>query len=496
MHTKIIKRLSASALGAALLLSGTSALPQSAPSYEPTPDRAATEEILLDHIRVLASDEYGGRMPGTDGGRMTQEYMIRALESYGFEPGYQGDWRQAVTLTGQSAATMGLRVGGTEIDGSEMVAFSMPELPGGRRASQLVYIGSSADMPADMAGKTALFPNLETGRGLFGPVVEARAAGAIILIEDASAFARFAGGSGRTQYSLPASSEDDETEPMTAMFGPASRQSLLAALNQTPEELAAMSGQSLGEIEISSTRSAQTIETANVVGILRGTRPGSGAVIMMGHWDHVGTCGEEGDADRICNGAADNASGIAAILETARRIAGGPRPQRDIYMLGTTAEEMGLLGARYFAENPPIPLDQFQAALNVDMISIAPAGTPLSVIGWNQTPMDEPIKITAAGLNRQIEVGDESATYVRRQDGWALMNLGVPAVLVSGGFGADEIFEEFMATRYHRANDEVHDGLELGGAAEDVAVYTVLMMHLANPDRYTKPAGWEFDRGE
>ncbi len=234
-------------------------------------------------------------------------------------------------------------------------------------------------------------------------------------------------------------------------------------------------------------------ESANVIAKLPGSRPEAGAIVMMAHWDHTGECGAPDDEDKICNGAVDNASGVAAMLETARRLAMGPQLERDVYIFGTTAEEMGLLGARYFADNPPVPLENIHAALNIDTIAIAPADAPLSVIGWNRTPLDESIKGVAASLGRTVEVGEESEMYIRRQDGWALMNKGVPSVLVSSSFGDAELTQQYMSTRYHRANDEIWAGFEIGGAASDVPVYVALMRHWGTQALYSKPQGWTFD---
>src|SRR5690606_5802955 len=105
-----------------------------------------------------------------------------------------------------------------------------------------------------------------------------------------------------------------------------------------------------------------TIRTYNLIGKLPGRTPQAGAVLLVAHWDHFGICAEPPAEDIICNGAIDNASGVAALTEIARRLAKGPRLDRDVYFLATTAEELGLLGAHAFAENPPLPLSGIVAA--------------------------------------------------------------------------------------------------------------------------------------
>src|SRR3546814_10903165 len=102
-----------------------------------------------------------------------------------------------------------------------------------------------------------------------------------------------------------------------------------------------------------------------------GAKPDGKAVLFLGHLDHLGGCAPEGAADRICNGAVDNASGIAVLIAVAKRLGQGERPDRDIYFLATTAEEKGLLGAHYFADHPVVPLSDITVALNVDTIAIS-----------------------------------------------------------------------------------------------------------------------------
>ena len=94
--------------------------------------------------------------------------------------------------------------------------------------------------------------------------------------------------------------------------------------------------------------------------------------MLLAHWDHLGFCRPEGAPDRICNGAVDNASGVAMMIEVAGQLAAGPRPARDILFLATTAEEEGLVGAGYFAAHPTVPLDSIVAAINMDTVAIRP----------------------------------------------------------------------------------------------------------------------------
>jgi acetylornithine deacetylase/succinyl-diaminopimelate desuccinylase-like protein len=217
-----------------------------------------------------------------------------------------------------------------------------------------------------------------------------------------------------------------------------------------------------------------SIRTYNLIGKLPGRRPGSGAVLFVAHWDHFGICGVPPAEDVICHGAVDNASGVAALTELARRLVRGKQSDRDIYFLATTAEELGLLGAHAFAENPPLPLGQIIAAFNIDSIALAPAGSPMAITGRGMTRLDSQIETVARRERRTLVTGDAANAYVRRQDGWALLQHDVPTVMISSAYSDIARLEAFFEGPYHRPADNLKRTIELGGAAEDVAFYVAL----------------------
>lgn len=170
-------------------------------------------------------------------------------------------------------------------------------------------------------------------------------------------------------------------------------------------------------VTIEATSDRREFPSQNIIGMIPGTIPGSGAVLLLGHWDHLGECGPPEAADRICNGAADNASGIAMMLELARRLKAGPPLGRDIYVLATSAEEAGLLGARAFVKTPPLPLSSIVAAFNFDMMAVAPEGSPVGIIGRGHTPaLDAAILEVLARKGRLI--GDQSLADSFLQRRW------------------------------------------------------------------------------
>lgn len=180
---------------------------------------------------------------------------------------------------------------------------------------------------------------------------------------------------------------------------------------------------------------------------------------------------------------------MAALTEIARRLVRGQRPDRDIYFLATTAEELGFLGAHAFAEDPPLPLNQIVAAFNIDSNAIAPRGTPLAIVGRGMTGLDEQIAVVARRERRRIVESDAANAYVKRQDGWALLQHDIPAVLVSSAYGDISRMEAFFENDYHRPSDDVKHRIELGGAAEDVAFHVALARWFGDVRRVPSPGG-------
>ncbi|MDP8994217.1 MAG: M28 family peptidase, partial [Pseudomonadota bacterium] len=227
--------------------------------------------------------------------------------------------------------------------------------------------------------------------------------------------------------------------------------------------------------------------TNNVVGRIRGSGGGSESVLLLAHWDHLGLCEPEGRRDRICNGAVDNASGIAVLIEAAGRLAAGQRPQRDLLLLATSAEEAGLLGARYFAARPAVPLASIVAAVNMDTVAVQPAGRPVAVVGRGIAPLEAAIAAAALEMGRTIDASFLADAFLRRQDGWALARAGVPAVMVGGAFADMTALRAFLAGRYHGPEDELDASVPLDGAAEDANLIVALARRLADPALYQPP---------
>lgn len=453
------------------------------------------EVAMSKDIAVLASEEFMGRRPATLGETKTLDYMQSELERAGLVSGTNdpsNPWRAPVPLVTSAAldGTVVFQIGDTDITLADDEAAA---LTGSKRAlveeGALVFVGKAQAAVADdqVLGKVAVLQG-EPGKSPARreKLFEQGAAAVITIVESTDSIENLQRFSSRERFQLASELDDNLSvfvtrKAMQTAF--ADWDSIEAQADDVG--FAPIALPATVRIEASSDR--RDAISHNLIGKLPGTRPEAGAVLMLAHWDHFGECGEPGDKDRLCNGAADNASGVAAMLELARRLSASGPHDRDIFVLGTTAEEWGLLGAQAFTENPPVPLDTFVAAFNFDTVAIAPRGSEIGFIGEGETALDPLVvdAIKASGREQGSRVLAEQ--FLRRQDGWALLQRDVPTVMVSSAFGNEERLNTYLETRYHNASDEVA-GMELGGAVEDLLLHEGLIEKVANASEYVVPA--------
>ena len=217
----------------------------------------------------------------------------------------------------------------------------------------------------------------------------------------------------------------------------------------------------------------------NVVGRVPGHAPDGRAVVVMAHYDHLGLCLPAGAPDRICNGAVDNASGVAAMIAVAGRVT-KMKLDRDVWFVATSAEEWGLLGAKAFADSPPVPLAAIVAGFNLDTIAIAGKGAPVAIVAAKGTALEPLVRDAASAMGRAWDGDEEAASFLRRQDGWALAQRGVPMIMAGGSFSNLKLLEAFLAAAYHDPSDELRPETELGGAVEDANLHVELVRRAAS----------------
>jgi hypothetical protein len=472
-------------------------------------DPPVTTADLMRHIDRLASDAFQGRAPGTEGERLTTAYISEQLRARGVEPaGENGGWLQPVALVerGPQAATTQWSANGRPIafEASDIVLI-------GREASArvenapVVFAGHGARIPdrgvdqlagADVRGAVVFilvqgpsvpgFPSLAR-RAL--DVSEAGAAAVIAVVGPDVPWEMARAASGRAVTRL-----DSVPVPgITGVMPMAAAQRLIEAaggdfnrlLNEQPgSSFRAVTLPLRASLDVTS--NVRRFASNNVVGRIRGSGQTNESLLLLAHWDHFGICRPEGAADRICNGAVDNASGVGMMIEIAGRLARQPRPQRDILVLATTAEESGLLGAEHFAHHPVVPVGSIVAAINMDTVAIHPAGEPVAVIGRGNAQIDPIIDATVAAMGRRLDTDEEAAAFVQRQDGWKLTQVGIPSIMVGGSFSNMAHLNGFLEGPYHKPEDQPGGRILLDGAAEDANLTVALARRLADPSVYRR----------
>lgn len=481
------------------------ALPLAA--QQPAPIAAAD---MLRHIETLASDRFEGRAPGSEGEQLTIAYIVEQLRARGLEPaGEGGTWLQPVLLVERTTSSQEVAWSAN----GRALPFDLANIAlQGRDAeariadAPVIFAGHGARIPergvdqlagADLHGAIVFIlfdapdvPGFPSFTERVRTVTQAGAA-AVIALTGADLEWRFVTANYRRPSTKLAS---QASAPIVGAMPLAAAEALFAAggadlrhlLNDQAGPVFHAVGLAMrGTVHVATEVRAYT--TNNVVGRIRGAGATGENVLFLAHWDHLGLCRPEGAADRICNGAVDNASGVAMLIEVAGHLAQGPRPPRDILVLATTAEEKGLLGAEYFATHPLVPPGSIVAAVNFDIVAVAPAGEPVAILNRAYPGLDAVVEATAAALGRRIDQAHEADVMTERQDGWALARHGIPAIMVGGAIADMPRLNAFLEGRYHQPSDQADGRIEMGGATEDANLLVALGRRLADPAIYARP---------
>jgi Peptidase family M28 len=465
--------------------------------------KGVTEAELRGHIEILASDEFEGRKPGTEGEAKTVKYIAGTWGKAGLKPAAaDGSWFDPVPLIqrGQGSATYAFTVNGRKLRiVSDDIILLGKEAEYAKADLPILFAGagvtSDGSVTADVKGKAALLmfeadhvpDNMKSPKARREALIAAGAEAVIFIGDSQGNWPLLRRGLLSRTIGL------ESNEKRAALEGGISTEfavALVTAAGRDWDKLRIRAkeknyaGEALGiDGDFRVTTDVYRFNSSNVIGKLPGRKKGSGAVLYMGHWDHLGICAPEDAPDRICNGAVDNASGIAVLTEVAERLA-KKRHDRDIYFIATTAEESGLLGAYAYAAKPVFPLDQIVISLNVDTIAVAPRGAKVAIIGRGTSKLDMAVEAVAKKAGRKIEGSTDANAFIQRQDGWALTQKGVPAVMVGGSFADLDVMQKFLGSDYHGPNDELTDKTELGGAAEDADLHVALGLHFADMRKY------------
>jgi Zn-dependent M28 family amino/carboxypeptidase len=498
---------------------------------------------ILDRIKVLASDEYEGRAPGTKGEDMAVQYIEGAFKDLGLRPGNtDGTYIQKVPLVGITATpTQTLTVTGP--DGKrrfkwrdDVVAWSKHVADTAAiESSEIVFAGYGVEAPeynwddfkgVDVTGKTimvlvndpavpdpadpsGLDPAMFNGTAMtyygrwtykFEEGARKGAAGVLVVHETGPAGYPFSVVQGNLDEKFDLVTPD-KNMGRAAIEGWVTLDTAKAILKMAGQDFDALKKQAVTRdfkpvplglnASLAIKNSMRTIESRNVVAKLEGSDPQleDEYVIYSSHWDHLGV-GAPVKGDRIYNGALDNASGIAAMLEIAKAFTEvRPAPRRSILFLAVTAEEQGLLGSQYYSVTPIYPLAKTAAAINIDGVNQWGPTKDLTVIGMGASDLDDYLRDAAAEQDRTLRPDPESEKgFYYRSDHFNFAKQGVPALYTDSGVEfvgkpdsySKEKRDEYTEHDYHAPSDEVKPDWDLTGAAQDAELMFAVGYRVAN----------------
>jgi Zn-dependent M28 family amino/carboxypeptidase len=278
-------------------------------------------------------------------------------------------------------------------------------------------------------------------------------------------------------------------------INPASAERLLAGSGRTLQDLLALADGKKplpqfplpSQVRVRAVTEDSSIESDNVAAVLPGSDPTLARehVVLTAHLDHVGV-GAEVKGDRIYNGAMDNASGIATLIEVARALAAAqPQPQRSVLFVAVTAEEHGLLGSRYFAGNPTVARGSLVANINMDMFLPFVPMKSVMVLGLDESDLGDRIRVVAKQLGLGVNPDPQpERNRFTRSDQYSFIRQGVPALALKVGFepgspGA-QIDAAWTKERYHAPSDDLQQPFELAAAATFTRLVAALAADVAS----------------
>jgi Zn-dependent M28 family amino/carboxypeptidase len=505
------------------------------PAITPTREGHFSPEItaadFAAHVQRLASDEFEGRKPGTMGERVTTTYLVDQFQRMGLKPGYKGNWLQTVpmvetTLLDADKVALDVAEGGNvekfAYRGDTIV--NAPQATGAVEVkdSAIVFAGYGVVAPEyqwndyaglDVKGKTVVVLINDPGWGnhdasLFkGDAMTyygrwtykfeqaARQGAAACLIVHDTAAAAYPWEVVVNSWSGPqfylTTTDDPEprvpvagwitTEAARRLFGKAGAD--FDALKKSADVRGFKPTALAAKLSVSLHSQVRSISSDNVVALLPGKERADEAIVYSAHWDHFGR-----DAtlkgDQIYHGAADNGTGVAALLEIADAFAHQqPAPQRSILFLVPTLEESVLLGSRYYTLHPALPLGKTVADINMDILLPIGRTHDMQIIGFGQSQMDDYLKDALVAQNRVIGSDTEPEKgYFYRSDQFNFAHHGVPVLYARGGFdkldgGKDAgraAYDDYTRNHYHKPADRFDPHWDFAGVVEDMqALYAV-----------------------
>ncbi len=507
-------------MGIFLIVSGCQALPEQESIMASTDlVEGISADSLLEHIKILASDDFEGRAPGSRGEEKTIEYLTDQFSSFGLLPGNpDGTWVQKVSLVGITPVDGSTLTVRTEDQsrvfepGTDYVAWTKRIVEKVDLGGELVFVGYGALAPeyewddfkgVDVQGKVLLMlvndPPIEDifggkamtyyGRWTYKLEVAAElgAEGAFVIHESEPAgYPWEVVGSNplSESFDLVTHNRNMDRASVEGWMQVETAKTIFEMAGLDFDEQKSLAAQrtfqpvSLGlQAETTIVNTFRTVDSNNFLARLEGKEAPDEVVIYVAHWDHLGV-DPMLTGDQIFNGAADNATGTAGLLELAKAFSlSGERPRRSVVFLAVTAEEQGLLGSRYYTKSPLYPPGNTVAVINMDVLNTWGRTRDLTVVGMGQSELDQ-VGIDAAGQQGRVLIPDPEPEkgFYYRSDHFSFARIGVPAFYADPGvdyIGKERGYgirkrEEYSAEDYHRPSDEVKADWDLTGAIEDL----------------------------
>ncbi len=491
-------------------------------------DLAAEGKAWWAHVQFLADDKLEGRNVGTPGYEKAVDYVEGQFKSIGLKPAGTSGFRQPVkydsrTLVPDHSSLALVRDGKEEVltIGQDANINAQGELNGSKDAS-MVFIGYGLSIPdagwddlagVDLRGKIAVYVNA------FAPVkvtdnvkshsnnadtrwTALKRAGAIgiatIALPPANPGQAQGQGGGAPRPVITLSDRDVQnlTGQIVALnFTPRGADKLFAGTGHTLAEIAQLVKDQKplpkfalpGTIKMRVSLTKDTFEAANVAALFEGSDPAlkNEYVIMSSHLDHVGI-GRAVNGDTIYNGAMDDASGIAAMLQIAKMLkSSGATTKRSILFVAVSAEERGLLGSRYFAAHPTVPFDKIVADINLDMFLPLYPLRVIEVQGFAESSLGESVRVVARELGVEVQTDREpEQNRFIRSDQYSFIRRGIPSLAFKFGYEFGTQDEKtrlaWVATRYHQPSDDLSQPVDLEAAAKFNRVIMSLLQRVAN----------------
>jgi Zn-dependent M28 family amino/carboxypeptidase len=510
-----------------------------------------TADGLMQHIKDLSADSMEGRAPGTPGEEKAVAYLEAQFKALGLKPGNpDGSYIQNADLVGYKAHPTGSYVSGGKTISlkypDDFIANSRHERPETKvPSSDVVFVGYGIVAPeygwddykgVDVKGKTILMlvndPQIRTagdttldtamfkGRAMtyygrwtykYEQASRLGAAAAILIHETGPAgypFTVVKGSNSQEQFDVVSPDADkrvavegwltlEKTKEILSAAGQ-NFDSLKAAATRKDFKPVAINAKATYNVKVDSRR----IKSKNVVAKLEGGDKKDEYVVYTAHWDHLGK-DTTLKGDQIYNGALDNASGAASLLQMAKAYTKLPTPpKRSILFLAVTAEEKGLVGAKYYATHPLYPLDKTVADLNMDGINQWGRTSDFTVIGLGNTTLEDDLAAVLQSQNRTVRPDAEPEKgFFYRSDHFEFAKQGVPAMHVDAGTNfvgkspeyAMQKRDEYTTKDYHAVSDEVKPDWDLSGGVQDVQTLFQVGNRVANADGVPQwKAGTEF----